>query len=1605
MTEKQGLYDPAFEHDACGIGFVASIHGVRSRDVVDKSLLLLENLSHRSAVAADACTGDGAGILLQVPHTFLRRVCTPLGIALPDAGSYGMGMLFLPSRRASRVACERMVEKIVTKEGCSVLGWRDVPVDDSVLSGPTRRARPVMRQIFVARMGVGLEVDTNSSLEIMLYVIRRRIEAALRHSLNGSDCYVASFSSRTVVYKGMLRPDQLTGFYADLRDPELASAIALVHSRFSTNTFPSWRLAHPYRFLCHNGEINTLRGNLSWMRVRESLMSSSRFGGRLAALLPICGENQSDSASLDNVLELLTLAGRPLAHAMAMLVPEAWEGRTTMSDDRQAFYEYHASLMEPWDGPAALAFTDGRQVAAMLDRNGLRPARYVVTTDDFVVLASEAGALPIPVDQIRAKGRLEPGKMLVVNTTQGRVLDDEAIKQELASVRPYKRWVAEQRVDLAGLVAESKSDQQALNLVSGGGHRVARGRPLEDGELGTADAHLNIRASGLSVEGTVPPTIPLIARQAAFGYTIDELKMVLGPMAEAGEEPAGSMGNDTPLAVLSHRPQLLSSYFRQMFAQVTNPAIDPIREQLVMSLAMNLGPQCNLLEETAEHAKQIRIAQPILADKEMAALRSVADSALRAVTIPTLFAVGRGSQFETNVGSHNCSSSKLERAVDELCRRASQAVAAGCGVLILSDRGMNAELAPIPSPLAISAVHHHLIREGLRWRVSLVAETDEAREVSHMALLIAYGASAVHPYLALETVASMARPEASDDKPRAAAQERYTKALGKGLLKIMSKMGISTLQSYCGAQLWEAVGLSATLVDRHFAGTPSRVGGIDIDLIEWETLRRHRRAFGDQIPGTRYQLPGTDSAPDYSVERNDAVAANSVVGRLDAGGEYQYRAQGEHHNWNPLTIATLQHATRGNNYSTFKEFSQLANDETRRQSTLRGLLDFVEREPVAIGEVEPAAEITRRFMTGAMSFGSLSAEAHQTLAIAMNQLGGRSNSGEGGEDPARFGTDRNSAIKQVASARFGVTAEYLVNATELQIKISQGAKPGEGGQLPGHKVDAVIARTRHSTPGVTLISPPPHHDIYSIEDLAQLIYDLKAIAPRSAVSVKLVSEAGVGTVAAGVAKARADVILISGDSGGTGASPLSSIMRAGSPWELGLAETQQTLVINGLRGRVRLQTDGQLKTGRDVVVAALLGADEFGFATAPLIVEGCVMMRKCHLNTCPVGIATQDPELRARFAGQPEHVVNYFFFVAEEVRELMARLGVRTMDEMIGRTDFLHAVSSVDNAKANTLDLSALLHLAMPAVRTLPARVVRRYVRLGLNRAEEDGRLNRKLVGLAQPALEHRERVKEMFPITNADRAVGATLSGEIARRYGNVGLPDDTVTFKFTGAAGQSFGAFAAHGLSLELEGEANDYVGKGLSGGRLVIRHPRTAQFIPDQTVLIGNTVLYGATSGEAYFAGVAGERFAVRNSGATAVVEGVGDHGCEYMTGGTVVVLGRTGRNFAAGMSGGVAFVLDEFGELEQHCNHGMIELGRVMDSAERDLLKRLVEQHARYTGSARAKRELGQWDRALKHFVAVVPVEYRKARERDSAASAASAAEPPRRSFVIGEARHG
>jgi glutamate synthase (ferredoxin) len=1487
---REGLYNPSYEHDGCGIGFVAHVKGERSPDIVHSALELLENLAHRSAVGADDETGDGAGMLVQIPHAFLWRRCREIGISLPEAGEYGVGMFFLPRDDERRGEAERLVEHIVAERGCRVLGWRDVPVDERHVGVSARATRPAIRQLFVAPLGVNLRVDDPSAFERTLYILRKRIERETREPEPAT--YVVSLSSRTLVYKGMLRPTQLRHFYRDFAEPDFASALALVHSRFSTNTFPSWPLAHPYRYVCHNGEINTLRGNLTWMRVREAVMASEQLGDDIAELLPVVSEGQSDSACFDNVLELLVQGGRPLAHAMMMLIPEAWEADETMAPERRAFYEYHSALLEPWDGPAAIAFTDGRQIGAVLDRNGLRPARYVVTNDDRIVLASEAGALPIPTEKIRARGRLQPGRMLLVNTTQGRILDDVELKEELASRRPYRRWVTEHRIVLPELATAAADEAPAARV-----------------------RHL----------------------QRAFGYTGEELRMILAPMATGGEEPVGSMGNDTPLAVLSDRPQLLFAYFRQQFAQVTNPPIDPIRERLVMSLGMNVGPQANLLDETPEHARHLRLEQPLLTAATMRALRAVAEPDLRVGTLDTTFAAADGPVA-------------LARAVDALCRDAANAVRGGCGILVLSDAAVDAGRAPIPSLLAVAAVHHHLIREGLRARVSLVAETGEAREIAHFALLVGYGASAVYPYLALETIAEMARRGDLDGvlEP-SSAEAKYVKAVGKGLLKILSKMGISTLQSFCGAQICEAIGLDRALVERHFAGTASPVGGIGLDTIAAETLERHTTAFGG----------ATESS------------------RLDAGGEYHYRIQGEHHAWNPATIAKLQHATRDNVPATYREFSALANEEAVRHRTLRGLLELDAGDPVPLGEVEPAAAIVKRFVTGAMSFGSISREAHETIAVAMNRLGGRSNTGEGGEERERFGTERNSAIKQVASARFGLTTEYLVSATELQIKIAQGAKPGEGGQLPGHKVDAVIARTRHATPGVTLISPPPHHDIYSIEDLAQLIHDLKSVNPRATISVKLVAESGVGTIAAGVAKARAELITISGDSGGTGASPLSSIKRAGIPWELGLAETQQTLVLKGLRGRVRLQTDGQLKTGRDVVIAALLGADEFGFATAPLVVAGCVMMRKCHLNTCPVGIATQDPELRANFTGRPDDLINYFFFVAEEVRELMATLGFRTMNEMIGRTDVLRPRSSGTHGKAATLDLSALLHVASPHAHA-ESCVSRHHVQTQQHNLQQH--LDHKLIELARPALERGEHVRATLPIRTADRAVGAMLSGEIARRYGNAGLPDDSIVLRFAGSAGQSFGAFAVRGVSLELEGEANDYVGKGLSGGRLVVRAPRDALFLPDETVIVGNTVLYGATSGEAYFGGVAGERFAVRNSGALAVVEGVGDHGCEYMTGGVVVVLGRTGRNFAAGMSGGVAFVLDEGRDFARSCNRDMVELGPVMDADDRDILRRLVEQHARYTGSPRARHVLTRWEQTLRHFVLVMPVEYRNALAR-------------------------
>ncbi|MCP9452049.1 MAG: glutamate synthase large subunit [Nitrospira sp.] len=1487
---QQGLYDPRYEKDSCGIGFVVNIKGHKSHEIVRQGLQVLEHLAHRGAQGSDPRTGDGAGILIQVPHAFLKRVAADVGISLGEAGEYGVGMVFLPPREDQRVQCERVFEEVIKEEGLRLLGWRDVPVKSDVIGEVARRTEPFIRQIFIGR-----DIFTESQFERKLYVIRKRVERAIRESaIQGRDYfYVASLSSHTIVYKGLLLPQQMMEYYQDLRDDSLVSALALVHSRFSTNTFPTWPLAHPYRYICHNGEINTLKGNVNWMKARQGRLKSDLFGSDITKLYPIIDEYQSDSACLDNAVEFLTLGGRSLPHAMMMLIPEPWVGNPQMDLDRRGFYEYHAAMQEPWDGPAAVCFTDGKLIGATLDRNGLRPCRYLVTTDGVVVLASEAGVLPVEIQRIRQKGRLMPGRMFLVDTVQGRIIDDEEVKAEIVGRKPYRAWVTQYRISLDEL-------PEPLNV------------PQPD--------HPTIRQ-----------------RQQAFGYTVEELKMVITPMVVEGQEAVSSMGTDTPLAVLSDRPQLLFKYFKQLFAQVTNPPIDPIREELVMSLSTNIGPKPNLMEENPESCRRIRVKQPILTNAELQKIREIADPHFRSKTLKMLFRVAEGPDG-------------LEPAVEELCRQASQAIREGYKFLILSDRGVNEEWAPIPSLLGIAAVHHHLVRECTRTEVGLIVESGEPRDVHHFACLIGYGAGAVNPYLVFESLVDMERdgylPEGLDAQT---AEAKYIKAVGKGLLKIFSKMGISTVQSYCGAQIFEAIGLRRDVIDRYFTGTASRVEGIGIREIGEETVRRHRVAY--------------EPAP---------------IRQLDFGGEIHYRAQGEHHNWNPETIYKLQHATRFNDPKVYEEFAQLVNDESKRRSNLRGLLDFkFLPEPIPLEEVEPASEIVKRFTTGAMSFGAISKEAHETLAIAMNRIGAKSNTGEGGEDPERFlplpnGDSKNSYIKQVASARFGVTIHYLVNARELQIKMAQGAKPGEGGQLPGHKVDEVIARMRYSTPGVQLISPPPHHDIYSIEDLAQLIFDLKNANPEADISVKLVAEVGVGTVAAGVAKAHADKVLISGDSGGTGASPLSSIKYAGIPWELGLAETHQTLVLNNLRGRIRIETDGQLKTGRDVAIAALLGAEEFGFSTAPLIVEGCIMMRKCHLNTCPVGVATQDPVLRKKFTGRPEHVVNYFFFVAEELRRIMAKLGFRTVGEMVGRVDKLKVNKAIDHWKAKGLDLSALL--AMPDV---GPEIPRRCVQVQDHGIADV--LDRKLIELCAPAIERGEAVKLDLPIRNGNRAVGTMLSGRIAKRYGLDGLPPDTITIKFTGSAGQSFGAFLTRGVTLILEGESNDYLGKGLSGGKIIVFPPKQALFNPEETILIGNTSLYGATGGEAYCYGLAGERFAVRNSGARAVVEGTGDHGCEYMTGGVVVVLGSTGRNFAAGMSGGIAFVLNEDGRFQSRCNLGMVELEPVKTEEDKKLLHEMVTAHFMHTGSRNAKRVLDLWEATLPKFVKVMPTDYKRVLE--------------------------
>jgi glutamate synthase (NADPH) large chain len=1491
IPEAQGLYHPQNEHDNCGMGLVASIRGEKSHDIIRKGLEVLINLTHRGAAGCDPETGDGAGILIQIPHAFFSKVCVDLGMKLPEAGAYGVAMCFLPVEKHSRLKCEGVLERIAQEEGLKLLGWRDTPVNGDAIGREARATQPYIEQLFVARPD-GMNED---AFERLLFRVRRRTENEIVASnIEDNDTFfIPSFSCRTIVYKGLMLAPQIEKFYFELANPLVMSALALVHQRFSTNTFPSWKLAHPYRYIAHNGEINTIRGNVSWMTARQSLLQSSVYDGVIDKHYPVIMPGGSDSASLDNAVEFLYQSGRSLPHVMAMLIPEAWAGNPDMDEDKRAFYEYHASLMEPWDGPAAIAFTDGRVIGATLDRNGLRPGRYIVTKDDLVVLASEAGVIEVPAEDVRKKGRLQPGRMFLVDTVEKRIISDKEIKKQLAARQPYAEWLKDQQVTLDHLPEPSR------------------------------------------VIASNPET--LLRRQRASGYTEEDLRVLLGPMGAKGEEPVGSMGTDTPLACLSDRPQPLFNYFKQLFAQVTNPPIDPIREELVMSLISYIGTERNILDEAPENCHTLKLPHPILTNRDLEKLRRVSSGDLLATTLPALFRAEDGE-------------AGLKHSLDDLSARAAHAVNSGYTLLILSDRGVDPTYAPIPSLLAMAAVHNRLVKEKTRTQVALIIESGEPREVMHFALLIGYGASAINPYLAIESLHDLARRGLLPAHITGEyAEKNFIKGINKGLLKTFSKMGISTLQSYRGAQVFEAVGLNKSLIDAYFAGTASRIEGVGLDVLAKEAQMKHAYAF----------QPFTESETDLSV-----------------GGTYQFRVDGEYHLLNPQTISKLQHAVRANNATTFEEYAALIDEQNRELCTLRGLLKLkYAEEPIPIDEVEPAKEIVKRFTTGAMSYGSISKEAHETLAIAMNRLGGMSNTGEGGEDEDRFTRDENgdlrrSAVKQVASGRFGVTTNYLVNADELQIKMAQGAKPGEGGQLPGDKVDAVIAKTRHSIPGVGLISPPPHHDIYSIEDLAQLIYDLKNVNPQARIAVKLVSEVGVGTVAAGVSKAHADVVLISGDTGGTGASPLSSIKHAGLPWELGLAETQQVLLLNDLRSRIRVQTDGKLQTGRDVTIAALLGAEEFGFATTPLIAMGCIMMRKCHLNTCSVGIATQDPVLRARFTGQPEHVINFFFFIAEQMRQHMAKLGFRTVDEMVGRVDKIDAAIAHDHWKAKGIDLSMILYSPI-----LPSRVQRRKTQPqdhGLTAA-----LDHQLITKAAPALESKTPVTGSFAIRNVHRTVGAMLGGEIARRYGSAGLPDGTIHFKFNGSAGQSFGAFVPRGVTLELEGDSNDYVGKGLSGGRIIAYPPKTSPFLPEESILVGNVVLYGATSGDAYLNGIAGERFAVRNSGATAVVEGVGDHGCEYMTNGTVVVLGSTGRNFAAGMSGGIAFVYDDQGDFStRRCNRASVDLEPLTLAEDIELVRGLLERHRDLTSSPRAAWILEHWADAQPSFIKIFPHEYKR-----------------------------
>ena len=1502
---KQGLYDPRFEHDACGVGLVANIKGARSHAVLQRGIEALCSLEHRGAKGADPETGDGAGVLLQMPHEFFCDEMDRLGFGQRRRGDYAVGMAFMPHDKARQQAIEAIARDIVEREGQTLLGWRDVPVSPNRIGEFALSIMPAIRQFFVGR---GVNAQDEVAFELKLYVIRRQIEDAVAKLdlQDGEEFYVCSLSSNKIVYKGLILATQLERFYQDLSDERVITAFALVHSRFGTNTLGTWRLAHPYRFVIHNGEINTLRGNINWMTAREGMFACDALGDDVRKLLPVIGKDaQSDTASFDNALELLLATGRSLPHAMMMMIPEAWGDHLPMEQAKQDFYEYHSCLMEPWDGPALIVGTDGKKVCAVLDRNGLRPCRYLVTTDDMLVMASETGVLDIPPEKVLFKERIHPGRMFLLDTEQGRLVDDAELKRELAARQPYGEWLSENRVSLDDLPPSADAP------------------PFYSGDL--------------------------TAQQVAFGYTREDLRLIMEPMAQTGSEPVGSMGNDAPLAVLSEQSPLLFNYFKQLFAQVSNPPLDAIREELVTSLEATIGSEVNLFTETPEHCGMLRVKRPVLTNAELEKIRAIDMPRLKAKTIRTLF-------------TRDENSSALKRALQAVCEDATRAVEDGNTIIILSDRGVGPHDVPIPSLLAVAGVHHHLIRQGIRTKVGIVVESGEPREVAHMALLLGYGAGAVNPYLALETIADMVSDGGAlaSDVDRETAERNYVKAADKGILKVMSKMGISTIGSYRGAQIFEGVGLNAEFVDAYFTWTPSRIGGIGIDEIEAESRKRHTAAYHELAP------------------------AGSLD--LESGGFYQWRRDGEYHMWNPDTIAGLQHAARSNSFDTYQKFADYANDFSRNLCTIRGLLDFKKSDaPVSLDEVEPASEIVKRFATGAISLGSISREAHETMAIAMNRIGARSNTGEGGEDWHRYtpdpnGDSRNSAMKQVASGRFGVTINYLASASDLQIKMAQGSKPGEGGQLPGHKIDEYIGWVRNSTPGVELISPPPHHDIYSIEDLAQLIHDLKNSNPAARVHVKLVAEAGVGTIAAGVSKGHGDVVLISGDSGGTGASPESSIKHAGLPWELGLAETQQVLVLNNLRGRIVVQTDGQLKTGRDVAIACLLGAEEFGMATAPLIVMGCIMLRKCHLNTCSVGIATQDPELRKMFAGKPEHVINYFFFVAEELRQIMADMGFRAINEMVGRMDRLDTRQAVAHWKAKGLDFSNLLH--MPDVPDSVATHCRETQDHGLERA-----LDNTLIDMCKDAIESAQPIALDLPISNANRTVGTTLSYEIARRYGEDGLPDDTIKANFSGSVGQSFAAFLAKGVTMNVRGDANDYFGKGLSGGKVVIAPPPEATFTPEENIIVGNVVLYGATGGNAFIRGVAGERFAVRNSGAEAVVEGVGDHGCEYMTRGKVVVLGPTGRNFAAGMSGGEAYVLDEHGAFANLCNREMVGLEPVEDAADEQALRQLIERHLEYTDSANARRILDNWDDMLPMFVKVMPHDYKRILQQRAAAMAA------------------